>query len=36
MDEATTQRIRSADSAHLETWSLNFVDAATLDDVFRD
>lgn len=36
VDEATTQRIRSADSAHLETWSLNFVDAATLDDVFRD
>ena len=36
VDEAVTQRIQSADSAHLEIWSLNFVDADTLDDVFRD
>ena len=36
VDEAVTQRIQSADSAHLETWSLNILDADTLDDVFRD
>ena len=36
IDETTTQRIRSADAVHLETWTLNFVDADTLDDVFRD
>ena len=36
VDEAITQRIQSADSAHLETWSLNILDAATLDEVFRD
>jgi len=36
VDAETTQRIRTARSQDLETWSLNFVDAATLDDVFRD
>ncbi len=36
VDAETTQRIRTARSSDLETWSLNFVDAATLDDVFRD
>jgi hypothetical protein len=36
VDEATTRRIQSAQSSDLETWSLNFVDAATLEDVFRD
>ena len=36
VDEATTLRIRAANSAHLETWSLNILDATTLDDVFRD
>ncbi len=36
VDEATTQRIRSAQTLDLETWSLNILDAATLDDVFRD
>jgi len=36
MDETTARRIRTARSQDLETWSLNFVDAATLDDVFRD
>ncbi|WP_322995545.1 DUF4351 domain-containing protein [Castellaniella sp.] len=29
------QRIRTATAAQLETWSLNFVDATELDDVFR-
>lgn len=36
VDEATTQRIRTARSVDIETWSLNFVDAVTLEDVFRD
>lgn len=36
VDEATEQRIRSARARDLETWSLNILDAATLDDVFRD
>ncbi|WP_448151902.1 Rpn family recombination-promoting nuclease/putative transposase [Castellaniella caeni] len=31
-----TQRVRCAQAKDLETWSLNFVDAATLDDVFGD
>ena len=30
------QRVHAAQAQDLETWSLNFVDAATLDDVFRD
>ncbi|WP_322995275.1 DUF4351 domain-containing protein [Castellaniella sp.] len=30
------QRIQAATAAQLETWSLNFVDATELDDVFRD
>ncbi|WP_345796605.1 DUF4351 domain-containing protein [Castellaniella sp. MT123] len=34
--DETTQRIRAASTTQLELWSLNFVDAATLDDVFRD
>jgi len=36
VDDTVTQRIQSADSTHLETWSLNILDADTLDDVFRD
>jgi len=36
VDDTVTKRLRTADSAHLETWALNFVDADTLDDVFRD
>ncbi len=35
VDEAIDRRIRSARARDLETWSLNFVDAATLEDVFR-
>ncbi|WP_269494299.1 DUF4351 domain-containing protein [Castellaniella sp. S9] len=34
--EATDKRIRSATAAQLETWSLNILDAETLDDVFDD
>ncbi|WP_417277378.1 Rpn family recombination-promoting nuclease/putative transposase [Castellaniella sp.] len=30
-----TQRIRAAQASQLETWSLNLLDAAVLDDVFR-
>lgn len=30
------QRIRTAQAPQLKTWSLNFVDASTLEDVFRD
>lgn len=29
-------RIQTATSAQLETWSLNFVDADTLDEVFAE
>ncbi len=36
VDAKTTQRIQTARSKDLETWSLNFVDATTLDEVFRD
>ena len=36
VDAKTTQRIQAARLEDLETWSLNFVDATTLDDVFRD
>ncbi len=36
LPEEITQRIRQGSSAELETWSLNFVDAETLDDVFDD
>lgn len=36
LPEATQQRIQTATSAQLETWSLNILDAATLDDVFAD
>jgi len=36
VDAETTQRVRSAHARNLETWSLNILDAATLDDVFRD
>src|SRR5690606_34296705 len=32
--KATKQRIRTASSAQLETWSLNILDARTLDEVF--
>ena len=35
VDEATAQRIRSAQAQELETWSLNILDAETLEDVFR-
>jgi len=34
--EATDKRIRSATAAQLETWSLNILDAQTLDEVFDD
>ncbi|MFC4296716.1 DUF4351 domain-containing protein [Castellaniella hirudinis] len=36
VDEATTQRVRSARCPALETWLLNILDAETLEDVFRD
>lgn len=34
--DAITQRILTATAAQLETWSLNFVDATELEDVFRE
>ncbi|MGE4439314.1 MULTISPECIES: DUF4351 domain-containing protein [Alcaligenaceae] len=34
--DAIAQRVQSAQALQLETWSLNFVDATTLEDVFRD
>lgn len=36
VDADVVQRIHSASMDELETWSLNILDAATLDDVFRD
>lgn len=30
------QRIKTATATELEVWSLNFVDATTLDDVFSE
>ncbi len=36
VDADTTQRVRTARARDLETWSLNFVDATTLDEIFRD
>ncbi len=36
VDAKTTQRIQAARLEDLETWSLNFVDATALDEVFRD
>jgi hypothetical protein len=36
LSEAVSHRLRVATSAQLETWSLNFVDAQTLDEVFAD
>ena len=35
LGETMTERVRSASSAELERWGINFVDARTLDDVFR-
>ncbi len=35
LGEATTDLVRKANSAELERWCINFVDARTLDDVFR-
>ena len=32
--KATQERIQTATSAQLETWSLNILDAQTLDEVF--
>lgn len=34
LPEPLQQRIQTATSAQLETWSLNILDAATLDEVF--
>lgn len=34
--DAVTQRIHDADESALTLWSLNVLDAATLDEVFRD
>lgn len=36
LPEALQQRITSATTAQLETWSLNILDATTLDDVFAE
>lgn len=36
VDTETTRRIRAARVPELETWSLNTLDAATLDEVFGD
>lgn len=33
---ATQQKLKNATPAQLETWSLNILDATTLDEVFRD
>lgn len=34
LPDALQQRIQTATSAQLETWSLNILDATSLDDVF--
>ncbi|WP_448151853.1 DUF4351 domain-containing protein [Castellaniella caeni] len=36
LPDDVTQRIQTANASQLETWSLNFVDATELEDVFRD
>ncbi len=36
VDDDVTQRIRAACAEDLETWSLNILDATSLDEVFRD
>lgn len=36
LPDALQQRIQSATPAQLETWSLNILDATTLDEVFTD
>lgn len=36
LPEPLQQRIQTATSAQLETWSLNILDAATLDEVFAE
>lgn len=35
-DDDTIQRVRSAQAKDLEIWSINILDATTLDEVFRD
>jgi hypothetical protein len=35
VDAAVEQRIRTAGADDLEAWSLNILDATTLEDVFR-
>ncbi|CDM26087.1 MAG: DUF4351 domain-containing protein [Pigmentiphaga sp.] len=35
VDAAVEQRIRAAGADDLEAWSLNILDATTLEDVFR-
>lgn len=36
LPETVTARIQDGSAAQLETWSLNILDATTLDDVFTD
>jgi hypothetical protein len=36
LDPGTLARLATADAERLSTWALNFVDARTLDEVFRD
>lgn len=35
LDDATRQHLRQAETSQLEAWSLNFVNANSLEDVFR-
>jgi hypothetical protein len=36
LSEATQQRLKTATSVQLETWSLSILDAATLEEVFQE
>ena len=36
LTQDTLDRLKNATAAQLETWGLNFVDATTLEDVFRE
>ena len=36
LSQETIDRLKTATAAQLETWSLNFVDASNLEDVFRE
>jgi predicted transposase YdaD len=36
LDDSVRARLAAADAEALSAWALNFVDAATLEQVFRD